>query len=84
MWIYTSDSEFAMQDERDWKKTREENLNELINPWNAAKYLDGLQKGDLVQLAGVGRGLHQVQDAGQPALDDEAVLLLQPTKPRVP
>ncbi len=52
-----------------------------INSW---RYLDSLQEGDLIQLAGVGRGLHQVQDPGQPALDDEAVLLLQPTKPRVP
>ncbi len=51
---------------------------------NSRRYLDGLQEGDLVQLAGVGRSLHQVQDPGQPALDDEAVLLLQPTKPRVP
>ncbi len=56
-------------------------MNIRINSW---RYLDGLQEGDLVQLAGVGRSLHQVQDAGQPALDNEAVLLLQPTKPRVP
>ncbi len=56
-------------------------MNIKINFW---RYLDGLQEGYLVQLAGVGRSLHEVQDPGHPALNDEAVLLLQPTKPRVP